>query len=130
MAIGFLIDTISPNLQVTPDRALTSTSTPRVLTARFGDGYEQRLADGINTLEQEYSISFVNRTKQEIDDITAYFTSLNGATSFNYVIDDSNATGSPANETTIKVVCQNWTQVYVNTDCYTCTATFKRVYEA
>lgn len=129
MAIGFLIPSLgSPEGQITPDKSLAASSTPRVLTAKFGDGYEQRLADGINTLEQQYSITFANRTKQEIDDITAYFASLKGVTAFDYVIADSNV--SPVYETTIKVVCQKWNQVYVNNDCYTCTATFKRVYEA
>lgn len=130
MALGFIIDTVSPPENIVYDRALNVQSTPRVLVAKFGDGYEQRLADGINTLEQTWNISFVNRTRQEIDDIAAYFTSLNGATAFNFTIPDSNVTGSPAGERTIKVVCENFNIVYVQTECYTCTATFRRVYEA
>ena len=30
---------------------------------QFGDGYEQRLKDGINSLREEYAVSFVNREK-------------------------------------------------------------------
>lgn len=123
MAIGFLVGAT----QVAPDRSLTRTSTPKVLRARFGDGYEQRIADGINNLEQTFSISFVNRSKEDIDDITAFFELKGGVTSFDYTIPDSNV--SAPFETTIKVVCENWSTVYVQTDCYTCTANFRRVYE-
>ena len=128
MTIGILVDNISPSLAVRPDRFFSKASKPRVLVAKFGDGYEQRLADGINTIEQTFDVSFVNRSKTEIDDIMAYFDAKGGVTAFNFTIPDSNV-GSPA-ETVIKVVCDTYNQVYVQTDCYTCTATFRRVYEA
>ena len=124
MAIGFLVGAT----QIAPDRSLSRASKPRVLTAKFGDGYEQRIVDGINNIEETFAISFVNRSKAEIDDITAFFESKGGATSFNYTIPDSNV--SPSYEKTIKVVCDTYNTVYVQTDCYTCTAQFRRVYEA
>jgi len=124
MAIGFLVGAT----QIAPDRSLSRASTPRVLTASFGDGYEQRIVDGINNINETFSISFQNRSKAEIDDITAFFVSKGGVTSFDYTIPDSNV--SPSYETTVKVVCDSWNTVYVQTDCYTCTANFRRVYEA
>lgn len=124
MAIGFLVGAT----QIAPDRSLSRASTPRVLTASFGDGYEQRIVDGINNINETFSISFQNRSKAEIDDITAFFVSKGGVTSFDYTIPDSNV--SPPYETTVKVVCDSWNTVYVQTDCYTCTANFRRVYEA
>jgi len=124
MAIGFLVGAT----QITPDKSLSRASTPRVLTASFGDGYEQRIVDGINNINETFSISFQNRSKAEIDDITAFFVSKGGVTSFDYTIPDSNV--SPSYETTVKVVCDSWNTVYVQTDCYTCTANFRRVYEA
>lgn len=129
MALGFLIDTISPSRQVVFDRAMTRTTEPRKLVARFGDGYEQRLADGVNTIEQKFSATFVNRPRAEIDDITSYFDSLKGVTSFNFTVPDTNATGSPANESTVKVVCESYNTIYVSENCYTCTAELRRVYE-
>ena len=62
MALGFtdLTSTVRR-----PDKMMTSSSTPNVLSANFGDGYEQRLAAGINNLAQEYSVQFQNRTKEE-----------------------------------------------------------------
>ncbi|SNY70875.1 phage tail protein [Pantoea sp. GL120224-02] len=43
---------------------------PRVQTIRFGDGYEQRRADGINGVQSRYSImlSGPHATMQAVDD--------------------------------------------------------------
>lgn len=124
MEIGFLLlDGVSV---ARPDKNLNRTSSPRVLKATFGDGYEQRIADGINNIQEEYSIAFNNRTKEEIDDITAFLASKNGVTSFDFTIPDSNNSG----ESTVKVVCEQYNQNYTYGDFYGCTAMFRRVYEA
>ena len=124
MAIGF--DIGGAYGVICPDRNLTKTSKPRVLKATFGDGYEQRLIDGINNIVQSFSISFNNREKEEIDDIIAFFDSKNGVTAFNYTYPDTNAAGG---ERTVKVVCEDYNLTYTNSEFYGCTATFRRVYE-
>ena len=123
MAIGFtdLTSTVRR-----PDKMMAAKSTPKVRVTDFGDGYQQRIAAGINNLEQNYSVSFANRTKEEIDDITAFFVSKGGVTNFTFTIPDSNNSG----ETAIKVICESWSQAYLTGDYYACSATFKRVYEA
>ena len=122
MALGFTVG----SLQVLPDKGLTRQSTPRVLKVQFGDGYEQRIAEGLNSSQENYQISYSNRPKAEIDDIAAFMDEKKGVTSFNYVIPDTNNGG----ETTIKVVCDQYNLVYVSDSSYTFTATFRRVYEA
>lgn len=124
MAIGFIIGNATYD-PVCPDRNTTKNTKPRVLRASFGDGYEQRIVDGINNLQQTFSVAFNNRTKDEIDDIIAFFDSKNGVTSFDYTYPDSNNTG----ETTVKVVCEDYNLNYINSNFYGCTATFRRVYE-
>ena len=126
MALGFTTTSTYGSRTILPDKGLQRQSTPRVLVARFGDGYEQRLADGINSIDEVFNVTFNNRTKEEIDDITGYLASLNGATAFSYTIPDSNNSG----ETTIKVVCDTFTQNYSYGDFYSASATFRRVYEA
>jgi len=123
MAIGFtdLTSTVRR-----PDKMMAAKSTPKVRVTDFGDGYQQRIAAGINNLEQNYSVSFANRTKEEIDDITAFFVSKGGVTNFTFTIPDSNNSG----ETAIKVICESWSQAYLTGDYYACSATFKRVYES
>ena len=112
---------------VQPDKSLSRKNTPRVHLAQFCDGYEQRLQDGINSLKQEISVSFQTRPKAEIDDLVAFFESLNGVTKFRFDIADSNAGSSTE---TIKVVCPDWDQKWEYDDYYTLDATFRRVYEA
>ena len=123
MAIGFtdLTSTVRK-----PDKSMTRSTKPKVLFAQFGDGYEQRLADGINTLEETFQVSFNTRTKEEIDYIVAFFENKAGVTAFTYTIPDSNNSG----ETAIKVVCSTWNKTWAYGDYYSATATFKRVYEA
>ena len=123
MAIGFrdLTSTVRR-----PDKLMEASSTPNILSANFGDGYQQRIAKGINNLQQQYVVSFANRTKEEIDDITAFFTNKGGVTKFDFTIPDSNNSG----ETTIKVICPSWSQAYTTGDYYGCSATFTRVYES
>lgn len=123
MAIGFtdLTSTVRK-----PDKSMTRSTKPKVLFAQFGDGYEQRLADGINTLEETFQVSFNTRTKEEIDDIVAFFENKAGVTAFTYTIPDSNNSG----ETAIKVVCSTCNKTWAYGDYYSATATFKRVYEA
>ena len=90
--------------------------------AQFGDGYEQRLQDGINSLKQEISVSFQTRPKAEIDDLVAFFESLNGVTKFRFDIADSNASKSTE---TIKVVCPDWEQKWEYDDYYALDATLE-----
>jgi len=124
MALGF---NIGGSLGVIrPDKTMSGSSSPNRFVANFGDGYQQRLAKGINNLQQTYNVSFQNRTKEDIDDITAFFTSKGGVTNFSFTIPDSNNSG----ETTIKVICESWSQVYSYGDYYGCSATFTRVYES
>ena len=106
------------------DKGFQRTSSPKVHTLTFGDGYEQRIADGINNLAQSMSVSFATRPKAEIDDLVAFFESLGGVSKFRMTIDDTN--GSE----TIKVVCRQWNQTWNYDDFYSLSATFERVYEA
>ena len=124
MAIGF---TDLTSTQRIPDKGLTRQTKPKVLKVSFGDGYEQRISAGINNLNQTFNVGFSNREKEEIDDIVAFLDSKNGISSFNFTIPDSNAGG---NETTIKVVCETYSTAYSADNFYSCSATFRRVYEA
>jgi phage-related protein len=90
MSIGFTATNVTT--QIIPDRSLLASNTSSVRTAKFGDGYEQRTVTGINSLSQEYSISFINRSKEVVDDISAFFETKKGITAFNFTIPDTNST--------------------------------------
>ena len=124
MAIGF---TDLGAVQRIPDKTLTRNNKPRVIKIQFGDGYEQRVQEGINNITQSFSVTFNNRPKAEIDDIMAFLDNKAGTTAFDFTYPDTNASGA---ERTVKVVCEDYTQSYSYDDFYSCTATFRRVYEA
>ena len=124
MTIGFLL---SDGITIAkPDKNLARRTQPRVLRANFGDGYEQRMPDGINSLEQMYDISFANRSPTEIDDIVSFFEDGLGVTAFEFTFPSTRA---EIGETTITVVCEAWDLIYTNQIAYGCSASFRRVYE-
>ena len=106
------------------DKGFSRMSSPKIHVASFGDGYEQRIADGINNLNQAMSLSFTTRPKAEIDDLVAFFESLGGVSKFRLTIDDTNGAE------TIKVVCKQWNQTWAYDNFYSLTAQVERVYEA
>ena len=125
MAIGFNVGGTLGT--VVPDKGISVANTPRVHLASFGDGYEHRIVDGINNLQQTFSLSFATRPKAEIDDIVAFFELKNAVTAFDYTFSDTNESG---NEQTIKVVCASWNQTWAYDNFYSLTATFRRIYES
>ena len=106
------------------DKGFTRQNTPRIHALSFGDGYEQRIADGINTLDQTMNVSFSTRPKADIDDLVAFFDGLGGVTKFEMTIDDCNG------DETIKVTCKSWSQTWAYDNFYSLSATFQRCYEA
>ena len=128
--IGFTVPGVSG--QVIPDKTLQRQSTPKVRVASFGDGYQQRISDGINSVKDLFTVSFTNRTKAEADDIEAFFRDKKGVTSFNFTFPDSNSSsndsaGNPV--TTVKVGCTQWSQQFSNSGSYSISSSFERVYE-
>ena len=127
MTIGFIYD--GGSTYATPDKSLGRSINPRVLTATFGDGYEQRIADGINTLMETYSLSFKTRLKADIDDIVAFLDSKKGVTSFTLTLPDTNNT-TRSGERDVKVISTNYSVTYDFSDYYSLTLELKRVFEA
>jgi len=53
---------------------------PRILEAKFGDGYEQAIGDGINTKPRKYSLQFNNLKVTDGNDIETFFDTNDTAT--------------------------------------------------
>ena len=90
--------------------------------------YHQSTLDRRRRSSIEDEIAFFGEA--EIDDIIAFFTSKNGVTAFDWTIPDTNGSENGNTETTIKVICENWSQTWDYDNFYTASATFYRVYEA
>lgn len=91
---------------------------PSVLSAKFGDGYEQRASDGINSNLQVWPLRFEVRTASEADAIIAFFRLKKGATSFTW----TNLEGVE-----IRVVCRKWKRKFIGANAHAITATFEQV---
>ena len=111
---------------VMPDKGFQKKDKARIYQTKFGDGYEQRLANGINALDQMFTLNFKTRPKAEIDDLVTFFVGLNGVDSCRFTYADSNAGGS---ETAIKATAIEWTQTFDHGDFYSLSVTLNRVYE-
>lgn len=80
--------------------ALTLDETPRVTATGYGDGYEQRSADGINNLAQVWDLNFEEVDNAIAGEIVAYLRARNGVEAFDW---------TPKWETVpIKVICKSW----------------------
>lgn len=109
------------NKELVPSRGFSSDSTPRVRTARFGDGYSQRVAEGINPINQTWNLQFNSRPIDEANIIEEFFRTKSGVSSFTWL---------PTGESVeVKVICQKWSKTYESHISANITATFERVYE-
>jgi phage-related protein len=101
-----------------PKYGAAFTKSPKVRIAAFGDGYQQRVADGINTTPRGWSLSFEG-TKTEIDAIELFLATENGVTSFDW----QPPTGSAG-----KWICSQWSNSIIEYDHWSLTANFQEVF--
>lgn len=103
-----------------PDFNASESQRPNVRTVRFGDGYEQRLAFGLNTQPSEWQLTFANRTDTERDDITNFLEARGAVESFDW---------TPPYGSAAKWVCSEWSVTMVAANINTVQATFRQVFE-
>ncbi len=100
------------------DRGVSREVKERTLLSKFGDGYEQRIKDGINTKTEKFSINFSNKVWYEAEVIAA-FLDTKTPTSFDIVMQRE----------TIKVVCESYSITQVQPEFSSVRAELRRVYE-
>jgi|TARA_R110000851_G_scaffold21077_2_gene63568 phage-related protein len=127
MTIG--IKELDGTFIATPDKSMTKTSAPKVLSVSFGDGYEQRIADGINSLRETYSLSFKTRPKADIEDIVVFLDTKKNVSKFLFTMPDTNNT-TRTGEKDLKVVSTGYSLTYDYDNFYSLTLSLKRVFEA
>jgi phage-related protein len=104
----------------------TKQTAPRVNTIQFGDGYSQRIPDGIHNIDETWRLDFKDRTLFEIDQINDFLLDAQGFISFLWV--------EPWTQEQIPVICEEWSKGVIvmiteTTGYGSLTATFKRVYD-
>jgi phage-related protein len=81
-----------------PDASVQKSVEPRVRVAKFGDGYEQRVRDGINTAPEKWSLTFTGGA-EEVNAIDAFLKLAGGADYFYWTTPQGMAG---------KFVCRSW----------------------
>jgi phage-related protein len=77
---------------------------PRVRVSKFGDGYEQRVRDGINHDLDKWVISFTKRSGVDIDGVYDFLKARGGDEAFQW---------TPRGESTPRIfVCRKWTRKF------------------
>jgi len=100
------------------DSGAQKTTSPKVRKAQFGDGYMQRVGDGINNINIAWDVSFT-ADAATIAAIVSFLTTAAGVDSFDWTSPDGVAG---------KYVCESWSKPFPSKKVQTITAQFKLVY--
>lgn len=103
-----------------PDRGASRRSKAGVNKSQFGDGYQQRSGDRINSVGFSWDLGFTLRPLAEILAIRAFLESNKGVTNFTWLAPDG---------TNYRYTCDSWSDTYnFDGDC-SLSAAFDRVFE-
>lgn len=104
-----------------PDFGADKDVKPTVTQVKFGDGYEQRFAMGLNTKSQTRTLSFTNRNQSESDFIDNFLDARGALEAFLW---------TPPNESIALIwVCRSWKRTTAKANLYNISAVFEQVYE-
>ena len=104
----------------TPDYGAEKDIKPNVRQSKFGDGYQQRQANGINTMPGTWPLTFSLRTDTEADAVEAFLVARAGGEAFDW---------TPPSGAAGKYVCMAWRRRKDRYNLNTITCTFEQVYE-
>jgi phage-related protein len=104
--------------------SIDETSTFSVDSIQLGDGYKQRIPNGINNALRKWSISFTDKSKADADAMVAFWRARYGATPFTW--------RPQGDDADVNVVCEQYSKPiqnrYLNgAFVYSLSATFQEV---
>lgn len=102
-----------------PDLGAEQSIKPAVQPTKFGDGYELRVATGINFTPKTWNVTFT-KGSSEAKDILTFLKARSGLESFSW-IDPLDETGT--------FVCREWTTRQQMFGVRSVSATFEQVFE-
>ena len=100
-----------------PQNSSTTSVSPKVKVIKFGDGYEQRIQDGINNNLRSYNVTFIGLF-EDMTLIDEFLNRQGGVHAFLW--------REPNTNKSIKVVCRSWSST-PNGAVKTISATFEEV---
>ena len=103
-----------------PDQGASCSPKLEVNSAKFGDGYEQRSASGINSVKEIWTLSFTLRAQSEVIAIYSFLKSAKGVTNFDWTTPFGDA---------LKFKCDSFSRTANYTTNAALSATFEQVFE-
>jgi|TARA_R110002167_G_scaffold87511_3_gene236453 phage-related protein len=105
------------DVNIIPDRGASTGQSTRVHRASYGDGYEQRVAAGINTLPEEWSLSWNTRSKNDANKVIRFLENQKGVTAFDWYPPDTEIASTTTSAATNKLIdtTQSFTNRLLNT---------------
>lgn len=104
----------------TPDFGSNADVKTAVTQVKFGDGYEQRIPQGMNAVSEAWALQFNQREESEATAILTFLKARAGVESFAWTTLDGDD---------IVVVCRSWSKTKMKGGRQSITATFEQVFE-
>lgn len=101
-----------------PSYGISLTKSPRVNILQYGDGYQFRTLDGINSNPRRWQLTF-NRVLSEAEQIDTFLENLKGKNAF---------TWTPPDGKEGRFVCNSWSVNYSSFNFASVDAVFEEVY--
>jgi phage-related protein len=109
-----------PKFLWTPSYGVTNTISPRTRSIKLGDGYEQRMADGINTVLLSVGLTFETRTQAETEAISHFLHQRGGHETFLF-------TPLPPYDKEKLFLAREWNSTYNFFDNYSVSVSFEEL---
>lgn len=103
-----------------PDIGASKQVVPRTRKLRFGDGYEQRVPDGLNSVTEKWTLNWTVRPRSEIDQIDTFLTDQGGVSWFYWTTPQGRLK---------KFKCESWSPVFAQDRDCSLSAVFEEVFE-
>lgn len=102
-----------------PSTGASVSNEPRIKEAKFGDGYIQRMPDGINNDPKSWNLTFSKLDKYDADQLYAFLRAAKGSIPFTWVDLDGE---------TLQYVCPTYSRDYADEDVFNITARFNQTF--
>jgi phage-related protein len=124
---GYIVSNLIlyPNFWWKPSYNARIDSKPRIKTVQFGNGYQQRINDGLNNNLVEFTLNFDNRNEKETVSILHFLKARNGQEAFIYNL--PTIYSKSVNNLNTEFICQEWAPSYVSYNNYSIEAKFIEV---
>ncbi len=110
-----------PDIGRQPSYGLQRSTVHNINKTQFGDGYEQRRPDGINTNRRIYSVTWGTLSKSQYDTLYEFLSGRKGVYAFLWPVPDSGEL--------VKVVAEEISDTYTAYNRYTLTCRLREVFE-